>query len=378
VLFRSTTQSLIRSESREESLQNYLGARLVAGNALWVPSIAKVRALVREDRIASATPLSEAGESGGFLRGLFDGIVDGLKDLVQQAKDLATFLYDLCERGLIDVLIDMVKKITKLIRQLDVHKLVEAGKGALADFIAKWTEEDPFVRGHFQGKICGYLIILILPTLLTEGLGELAAAPRALRAVQELGAVVDRAELLGGLSSNMRRAKIGDRLLESGFLKREGLVAEKFEGGLPAIEKRFDPHLDAAFGEEEPWGGFMHDRSEPTAFRADERRINFGTERAMNKFSVAEEVQHALDYPLGAKDAKQILGMARKLGVADEDVVDWWHRRVFTRLIKNINANEHGLGYLKPRLAEVHKIYTQIGGKLTLDQILSTSWGGLF
>ncbi len=98
----------------------------------------------------------------------------------------------------------------------------------------------------------------------------------------------------------------------------------------------------------------------------------------MNKFSVAEEVQHALDFTLGAKDPKQILAMARKLKIPDEEVVNWWHRRVFTRMMKNINVNEHGLGYLKPRLAEVHKLYRDIGGKLTLDQILGTTWEGLF
>jgi hypothetical protein len=95
-------------------------------------------------------------------------------------------------------------------------------------------------------------------------------------------------------------------------------------------------------------------------------------------FSVSEEVQHAIDYTLGAKDPAQILEEARFRGIPDAEVNDWWHRRVFTRMIKNINEEKFGMGYLKPRIQEVYDAYKHIGGKLTLDQILSTTWKGIY
>lgn len=374
----SRGQTLIRFEDQEQSLRTYLGARLRAGHALWIPSLAKVRALMRAGTITSATPLAGFGEQGGFLRGLASGIEDGLRDLVEQAKQIAQLLWDLLNDGLIDMLIKLAKKISALISQFDVSKALAAGKKMALDFLAKWTDEDAFLRGHFQGKVIGYLIVLILPMVLTEGIGELAAAPRALGALEELSAVADSSEVVAELSSSLKQAKLGERLTAAIDLRREGLVAEPFEGGFTAIEERFDPHLDELFPEDEPWGGFVRDRMQATKFRPDERRINFQLNMSMNKFSVAEEVQHAIDYTLGAKSEAEIFAEGTRLGIPEGEINDWWHRRVFTRMIKNIHEGKYGLGYLQPRIAEVYARYQLIGGKLTLEQILSTTWEGIY
>ena len=98
----------------------------------------------------------------------------------------------------------------------------------------------------------------------------------------------------------------------------------------------------------------------------------------MNKFSVAEEVQHAIDYTLGATSEEAISAEGARLGIPEGEVNDWWHRRVFTRMIKNIDEGRYGLDYLKPRLDEVYARYKLIGGKLTLKQILSTTWEGIY
>jgi hypothetical protein len=98
----------------------------------------------------------------------------------------------------------------------------------------------------------------------------------------------------------------------------------------------------------------------------------------MDIFTTSEEVQHAIDYTLGAKDPELIEAAAEARGIPAAEVNNWWHRRVFTRMINNINNGKFGMGYLKPRLAEIYELYKKIGGKLTLDQLLNTPWEGLY
>lgn len=204
------------------------------------------------------------------------------------------------------------------------------------------------------------------------------------------------------------------RLLASNFLSdRKGLVREPFlparkgetvvehrERMLDAIEDRFDDMLIEQYqlaNPDRPWVGFVFDREDAfkTRFDAGSRRIVFTMDRSLNKFSVAEEVQHALDYTLGAQDPIEMAEMGRRalaaqrgitvdklrasFSEADADWINfWWHRRVFTRLIQNIHAERYGLGYLKPRIGEVHQIYQEVGGKLTLEDILKTQWEGVY
>jgi hypothetical protein len=131
-----------------------------------------------------------------------------------------------------------------------------------------------------------------------------------------------------------------------------------------------------------------------TRFDAPTRSIVFTMTRSLNMFSVGEEVQHALDYPhVGATNPQLIMqwGLAaraqnRGVSVAHlranltpDDATwinNWWHRRVFTRMMQNINAGNYGLDYLQPHLGEVHQLYQSIDGPLTLEQILNTQFQG--
>src|SRR4030095_16251274 len=176
----------------------------------------------------------------------------------------------------------------------------------------------PFVRGHFQGKIVGYLIVMVLPILLTEGAGaiaegvELAAgAPPGVDGTSELFELVDASEVVGELSTELKAGNVAERLLASNkFPGRLGLGSEPFEGGFTAIEDTFNPYLDDLFPEDDPWGGFQYRAEEGmkgTKFDWEERTINFARQAGMNKFSVAEEVQHAIDYTLGARSEAEIM-----------------------------------------------------------------------
>jgi hypothetical protein len=340
--------------------------------------------------IESATIWGSQGEPAGWVRGFLDGLIDGFKDLAKDAEKFGKLLIDIfIEGNLLERLEEFARQIGKLIANFDLDKALKAGGEMLWDFIQKWNHPDPFLRGHFQGHTMGYLVVLVLPMLLSAGAGLLTKFPRAMRIVGALGKILDPAELAGDMVKSMRAAGVAERLRVAGIteemfasgemLKREGIIAEAFPGGRKAIEDRFDPILDEVFPEDEPWGGFVFDREAGTMFRAEERRINFQMNRSMSKFSVAEEVQHALDYTLGARSPSQILAEGRRLNVPDDDIVNWWHRRVFTRMIKNIHEGRFGLDYLKPHLQEVYERgYKAIGGKLSLQAILDTNWEGIF
>jgi hypothetical protein len=367
-----------RYGNEEEAVRVYKGISVKADHAIWVPSLRYVRELRLSGEISSGAILSEAGEAGGFTRGLFGGIYEAVKDAVEDAIALVELIVDVVQ-GDADKLAAIAAKVSAFITNFDRERLGAAANQALRDFIAEWTDPDPFLRGHFQGTVVGYLLVLALPMVLSGGAAVVTVAPRASRILRVLGLILDPLEAIGDAAAVMRGSKQAERLFASNlFRERKGLLSEPFEGGLKGVEDAFDLHLDDAFPDDAPWGGFTHDRHAGTRFDHETRRINFQMQRNMNKFSVAEEVQHALDYTQGAVDPLDILNTGRRAGVPDDEIVDWWHRRVFTRMMKNIAEERFGLGFLKGRLDEVHQLYREIGGKLTLKQILASEWEGLY
>ena len=214
---------------------------------------------------------------------------------------------------------------------------------------------------------------------------------------------------------------LDERMTASGFFdERRGLIGEPFLERLPGesidahrrrmlgeIDERLGTELEEAYDEairsgrlrpDEEWSGFYFNRldSGGTRFDAARRRIVFTMDRSLSKFTVAEEVQHALDYIAGARSTREMAdegmrALAESRGITLDDLLStgltaddaelinrWWHRRVFTRLIQNIHENRHGLGYLRERIDEVWALYREIGGRLTLDEILTSTWEGLY
>lgn len=218
-------KTLPRWADEEESMRIYLGARLRAGHAMWIPSFDKVFEMKWAGKITSAAVLSKAGYAGGFLRGLMDGIADAVKDLYRDAKAIAQLLYALfVEDKLYEKLLELAKKIGRAIAHFDANKAAAAGKKILSDFVDKWTHPDEFYSGHFQGQTVGYLLVLVLPMLLSAGATALARAPRAAQVLRVLGAVMDPGELVADFAKGMRGAGLTEQALSS-RLAREGIDA---------------------------------------------------------------------------------------------------------------------------------------------------------
>jgi hypothetical protein len=66
------------------------------------------------------------------------------------------------------------------------------------------------------------------------------------------------------------------------------------------------------------------------------------------------------------------------LNTTEEEAVNWWHRRVFTRLLQNVHAGEHGLDVLRPYMNDIFRAYQNVGGRLSLKEILARRFTGLY
>jgi len=90
-------------------------------------------------------------------------------------------------------------------------------------------------------------------------------------------------------------------------------------------------------------------------------------------------VQHAIDFAEGGATEAEVYAAAERHGIFGEETTnDWWHRRVFTREIQNTLSNNYGMGILKPYLSDIYEAYQAVGGRLTLPEIASTIFKGLY
>lgn len=108
-------------------------------------------------------------------------------------------------------------------------------------------------------------------------------------------------------------------------------MSQSYPGGFTAVREKFDPIIDEfweANNVDKMWRGIHFNRFEKTRFAADKGKIYLQRDASINRFSVAEEVQHAIDYVYGATDEAVIYKWAKQHGIGDADVNNWWHRRV--------------------------------------------------
>jgi hypothetical protein len=221
------------------------------------------------------------------------------------------------------------------------------------------------------GKQVGIEAGITLATFgLVKGVGLLGASFRAGASTESRAAVVlaeARAEIEESLIGARQRIPAG----------------APFSGGLTAVQDHFDPILIKLFQEKgvSEFQGLWLDRTcNGAMFDPDRMAIYFGLEANITGRVVGEEVQHAIDFAHGGS-LSDILDAAEEQGIntSDADALgDWWHRRVFVREIQNIQADQFGLGILKPYINDVFEAYKGVGGKLTMEQITATRFNGLY
>lgn len=151
-----------------------------------------------------------------------------------------------------------------------------------------------------------------------------------------------------------------------------------FTGGLEAVQNHFDARLIRVFHEcnAGEFQGIWLNRRKRTQFDDKDLAIYFQRTAHITGRVVGEEVQHALDFAMGA--GKKRVYTAALAEVTEEESVDWWHRRVFTRLLQNIEADQFGLGILRSYTDEIFWAYQNVAGRLTLEDTLLRQFKSLF
>ena len=177
-----------------------------------------------------------------------------------------------------------------------------------------------------------------------------------------------------------------NRARSSGLMGHFDDIADgsPFPGHLEGVDEVFHDHLHQLF--EQQGAGLFRGFKGPgshgkaTQFDPDELWIYFERDKHVATRVVGEEVQHAIDFAHGARDPDAIFEIgAAATGTRDADLVNkWWHRRVFTRLLQNIDQGNHGLGALRGSMDDIYSAYESIGGSLKLDEILTTQFNGLY
>lgn len=107
--------------------------------------------------------------------------------------------------------------------------------------------------------------------------------------------------------------------------------------------------------------------------------IKFADDIDVGVVTLADEMQHALDFAktgLSREDIIKEIMNVHKIG--ENAAYGWYHRRIFTRAIKNIHEGKPGFRHLKDNIGEIYDAYLDHGGELTKKQILETPFKGLF
>jgi hypothetical protein len=105
----------------------------------------------------------------GLVHGALLSVYDALADIVE----LAQLVWKILRSLLSGDLIKDAKKLWNTLKGIDWGKAM----GAIAnDFMAKWNADSTWTRFHFQGKVVGYIIGMIILAVLTAGATAAAAA----------------------------------------------------------------------------------------------------------------------------------------------------------------------------------------------------------
>jgi hypothetical protein len=169
------------------------------------------------------------------------------------------------------------------------------------------------------------------------------------------------------LESGLRNAP--NRVL--GNLDEGGRV---FRGGLNRTMDEFLEANPALKGWD--WGA-------ETFFDEVNARILFRDGDLVRSVNLADELQHAADFANGLKRTdivKELKSRGFDLTTRRgfQEANRWWHRRIFTRALQNINSGAPGFGNLQRYIDDIYDAYKRAGGQLELEDLLKRDFDGFF
>ena len=177
----------LSTTSLREALVLWRAARVVAGQALWIPSESFVRRLKAAGLIDQASIsktlwdatggaleslIDGAQYAGGFAVGLLEGAWSALEDLLTGAVDVIKGLWAVI-KGIFTGFSELLEMSGKLGDAW--AKRSELLTAFATDFMAKWESKDDWKRGSFQGEVVGYLTMLMFLIYVTAGAGAAIA-----------------------------------------------------------------------------------------------------------------------------------------------------------------------------------------------------------
>ena len=172
----------------------------------------------------------------GFIVGLLEGAWDAIADLFVGAADMiktvGKMLYDLVT-GNLDKIWKMLMGWVKMLQ------LAWKNRGEIAaDFMDKWEAKDDWIRGRFQGKVLGWVMMTALIVIVTAGQGAIAQISGKWKFVIDALKLAERA---GDLGTYVRAAgklpgKAAD-VVRSKLVRQSGQVTEEVEEAAERIVK---------------------------------------------------------------------------------------------------------------------------------------------
>ena len=255
----SVDRRALDTSDRQKALELWRTARVVAGQALWMPSESFVQALKASGAIHHASltrglwegaagamqgVVDAAQFTGGFMVGLLEGAWGALEDLFMGLADLIRAVWAVAR-----VLAGDYERLRRFARKLgELWKNQDALETRMAsDFLARWEAADDWDRGNFQGEVLGYTMMLAFITLVTLGAGTTVAGAgrfgHFIRLIQVMDATGDITTYAGAM---MRSLKMPGHVLEESaeVLGKKTLKVEA--GGKTRRGKRAATAVDEA------------------------------------------------------------------------------------------------------------------------------------
>ncbi len=226
----SKWETATRGKSEEETLRIYKGVQVVEDQALWIPSSSFIEQLKKHGAVTSGqTAIKKAwdgakhavgdlwndvkyvaGLTAGLIRGAANAVYDLLKGAVELTGKVIQIAAALVTGHLgkaVGVATGWVKELAKLWK--DRGKIKDA-------FVAKWTQDDPWARGNFQGETIGWILTSLALMVISGGssssgmVAVLATKfPTMVKAIQALGKLGD--SLTWAKSAAKTSKKIGGK-----------------------------------------------------------------------------------------------------------------------------------------------------------------------